>query len=443
MEFIGLDEYVSTKRSKHTQVAVSSHLSGFIRFITSCNRGEENEASLQWLNSNPNLFYVLRDYVCFLNDNCEKGRYSPMTVHNAFQTVSLWLKWNGYHLEDREIQPLKAMLPRRVLVHREAEISRETIQVILHHSDIQMKALILLLSSSGMRINEALGIQQADIVNGDPSEVSFSGRRMKARVRHTYFFSAEASAAVVEWLKIRDTYLLQGVTRAKNISRTYENTSLFGMTSATAGQKFRRILEAAQLYEYDEEGKRATITFHAFRKWMESTAKLHQPENIVNALIGHDEGLSKHYRRYTSEQLREAYKVIEPYLCIEAPATYAELQGETKQALSEQNAVIVSLVKDMQEQKEEMKSQLQEYRTALLQTRQEIADLRQWGFIQDKLLEFNELLNSGEISENDFDLKDFDDEEIQKKIVSKLQKYLDLKRDQYLEDWDFRYGGKK
>ncbi len=266
MEFVGLDEYVSTKRSKSTQSTISFHISGFIRFVTSCEKGGENEASLQWLNSGPDLFCVMRDYVRFLNDNCENGRYSPLTVHNAFQTVSLWLKWNGCYLEDREIQPLKAMLPRRVLVHKEAEISREIIQVILHHSDIQMKALILLLSSSGMRINEALGLHQSDIVTGDPSEVTFSGRRMKARVRHTYYFSAEAAAAIVEWLKIRDTYLLQGVTRSKNISRGYENTSLFGMTSATAGKKFRRILEAAKLYEYDEEGKRATITFHVFRK---------------------------------------------------------------------------------------------------------------------------------------------------------------------------------
>ena len=443
MEFVGLNEYVNTKRSKNTQVAVFTHLSGFIRFITSCEKGEENNASLQWLNSNPDLFCVLRDYVQFLNDNCEKGHYSPLTVHNAFQTVSLWLKWNGYYLEDREIQPLKAMLPRRVLVHMEAEISRETIRVILHHSDIQMKALILLLSSSGMRINEALGIHQADIVIGEPSEVSFSGRKMKARVRHTYFFSAEAAAAIAEWVKIRDVYLLQSVTRAKNISRTYENTSLFGMTSATAGKKLRRILEAAKLYEYDEEGKRGTITFHAFRKWMESTSKLHQPENIVNALIGHDEGLSKHYRRYTAEQLREAYKAVEPYLCIEAPATYAELQGETKQALNEQNAVIVSLVKDMQSQKEELNSQLSEYRIALLQTRQEIAELRQWGFVQGKLLEFNELLKSGEISENDFDLSIMKESQSQEKIVSELQKQIDRKRDEYLEDWDSRYGGEK
>jgi len=44
--------------------------------------------------------------------------------------------------------------------------------------------------------------------------------------------------------------------------------------------------------------------------------KLHIPINLANELIGHDEGLSVHYRRYGKKQMREAYRIVEPYLSI-------------------------------------------------------------------------------------------------------------------------------
>ncbi len=181
---------------------------------------------------------------------------------------------------------------------------------------------------------------------------------------------------------------------------------------------------------------------------MESTAKLHQPENIVNALIGHDEGLSKHYRRYTSEQLRDSYKVIEPWLCIEAPVSYAELQGETKQALSEQNAVIVSLVKDMQSQKEffEQKNQdisfkLKNYEEILRKTREEVASLRVFTSVQDIVLEFDKITREyGGIPPVLMDyFKDFpENPEDSKKIYKKLANILEQ---EYLKNLSDSEGG--
>lgn len=355
MEIVGINDYLESKRAKTTRSSISTILNDFIRFTTSCEKGKEEENSIAWIKSQPDIFLALRNYVNYLNNEANTGHLAPMTVNGRFNTVNNWLAWNGISIGDREIAVLKSALPRKIMVGEDACISRSTIQTILHHSDIQMKALILVLCSSGMRINEVLGLQYADFADKEISEIRIPRQKMKAGAAHRYYFSAEALQAVSEYLKVRDTIRKRGEIRTKNMNREYKNDTLFGMSATTAGVKFHRIQVAAGVYEYDPEGKQAKITFHSLRKWMESTAKLYQPINIVDAIIGHNEALTKHYRRYTPEQLRDAYAIIEPHICIEAPADYAELQGETQTSLKKQQETTAALAAKMLAMEQEMK----------------------------------------------------------------------------------------
>jgi integrase len=356
MEIVGINDYLASKRARTTKASISTILKDFIRFATSCEKGTEEEHSVSWLSSAPEIFIVLRNYVNYLNTESKAGHLAPMTVHIRFNTVNNWLGWNGISIGEREIAVLQSALPRKIMVGEDACISKSTIQTILHHSDIQMKALILVLCSSGMRINEALGLQYADFAGKKISEIEIPRGKMKAGIAHRYYFSGEALAALSEYLKVRNTIQERSKTRTNNLGMTFSNTTLFGMSATTAGVKFRRIQAAAGVYEYDPEGKQGKITFHSLRKWMESTAKLHQPENIVNALVGHNEGLSQNYRRYTPDQLRDAYAKIEPYLCIEAPAEYAQLQGETQTTLKLQQETTAALAAKMLMMEQELKT---------------------------------------------------------------------------------------
>lgn len=356
MELVGIDEYLISKRARTTKATLSTILTDFVRVTTCCEKGAENDQSILWLQSRPEVYLAMRNYIFYLNAGVTAGDFAPTTVHKRMSGVLNWLKWNGMYLDDREISTLKSSLPRKVMIYDEAEVNRGTIQTLLQHSDIQMKALILVLSSSGMRINEALGLQYADFAGNKISEVRIPREKMKAGVAHTYFFSAEALRAVSEYLKVRDTVRKRSEIRTKNMGREFSNDTLFGMAATTAGRKFLRIQEAAGLYEFDPGAKQARITFHSLRKWMESTAKLHQPENIVNAIIGHNEGLSANYRRYTADQLRDAYRKIEPYLCIEAPPEYAQLQGETQTTLKLQQETTSALAVKLLSIEQEMKT---------------------------------------------------------------------------------------
>lgn len=356
MELVGIDEYLISKRARTTKATLSTILTDFVRVTTSCEKGEENDQSILWLQSRPEVFPAMRKYVSYLNDGATAGDFAPTTTHKRLSGVLNWLNWNGIHLDDREISILKSSLPRKVMIYDEAEVNRATIQTLLQHSNVQMRALILVLSSSGMRISEALGLQYADFADKKISEIRIPREKMKAGVAHTYFISREALTAVNEYLKVRGTLRKRGAVRTKNMGREYSNDTLFGMSAPTAGRKFIRIQQAAGVYEFDPGAKQARITFHSLRKWMESTAKLHQPENIVDAIIGHNEGLSANYRRYTADQLRDAYAKIEPYLCIEAPADYAELQGETQTSLKIQQETTAALAAKMLSMEQEIKT---------------------------------------------------------------------------------------
>ncbi|HJK77562.1 MAG TPA: site-specific integrase [Methanocorpusculum sp.] len=247
-------------------------------------------------------------------------------------------------------------MPRICTVHEDHPLTRQEIQSILSHADPLMRALILLLASSGMRIGEALSICPDDIRLGEPSAVHLSRDRMKARTAHTYYFSSEAQAAISEWLKVRDAYLTTAGVRTRLClkHKTSRSSCIFPLSAATIREKFVRILKAAKLYELCEESGRATITLHSFRKWSESTMKLHIPINVANELIGHDEGLSKSYRRYSDQQIKAAYLSVEPHLSVLAPPDYSELREHTASVLAEQQATTSAIAAELVKMKAEL-----------------------------------------------------------------------------------------
>jgi len=77
--------------------------------------------------------------------------------------------------------------------------------------------------------------------------------------------------------------------------------------------------------------------------------------NMANEIIGHDEGLSKSYRRYDKQTIREEYCKVEPYLTVLAPANYADLQGTTQKELRAQQETTAALAAKMLSMEQELK----------------------------------------------------------------------------------------
>ncbi|MDE2521587.1 MAG: site-specific integrase [Methanocorpusculum sp.] len=344
-------EYVEAKRTAATKKMVVNVMNRFFRFIyDEKNISDINAVSLEYLQSERDFFGDLRDYI----DQMIHSGLAPKTISVHFSYIRHWLSWNGVSFDPVQSSLLFGKLPRAVAIHDEDFLDREKISSILAHSDVLMRAVVLVLSSSGMRVGECLAIRPEQIQG---KEIHMRAEQMKAGKPHVYFVSEEAVSALSEWDKMKDEYMRRaGVKTRKCLGRDVAYLQgVFPFQYQTIRLKFENALKRADLFEKDTAVNRSRITLHSIRKWTDSTMKMYISSNLANALIGHFEPGDTSYRRYTREQLREAYATVEPHLVILAPQEYAELKSETQQQLASHDKLLVGLMEDNYQMKQDNK----------------------------------------------------------------------------------------
>jgi integrase len=187
--------------------------------------------------------------------------------------------------------------------------NNEDLKKILLFADIKYKALFLLLSSSGMRISEALQLKIGEDIYLEDCKVEIRGEYTKTGNPRITFFTPETRDAIADWLKVRDKHLQQRIARANNLGFTLskDDKRLFLMNKSSAERSWIRLLKQAKYYEVDNITNRVKMSIHSLRKYFYSTLKLEIPEIIVEALVGHLSGLKGIYGKYTEEQIKQEY----------------------------------------------------------------------------------------------------------------------------------------
>lgn len=334
------------------------HLRYYLSFVyaTEISFEELDAVSVQHINDV--LMKSVSPYVKF-REYCEslkRAGIAPSTALTRTSSVRRWYSWNNIVFSPQEQAILTSIQPRAVHVSEDEDVTAEQIRGLLHHSDVMMKALILLAVSSGARINEILNLRYSDLVEGTPCGFHIPRERMKAGRAHTYFYSEEAGRALEEWSKRREEHLRRARVKIERCLKQKAGEPceelIFPICYNTARERLRRTLKAAGLLRRDDVG-RDTVHFHSFRKFCDSEMKRHIPPNVANALIGHYEAGDVSYRRYDKEMLKAEYLKCEPYLTILAPAGYAELQTTTQRQISETNATVSALANRLVEMERE------------------------------------------------------------------------------------------
>lgn len=347
-----LTSFLETKKSRSNYNSARCAITQYLAFVYPDEQDRDFEAlSIRYLQEEQNHFDYLQGFVRWL----EGEGLSPNTVHTRIAHLRYWFSWNDISLTPAQLSNLKTHMPRRVTIHDEGDFTRGDLLSLVSHADVMMRAVLLVLVSSGMRIGECLSIRFNQLQG---NEVHLSYQQTKARKPHVYFISQEAMRAVDEWLKVRDVKLSQSRTKTEkclgHISKA-EDDRIFPYSYAVVVVKFNRLQEAAGCYERDPNSGWAKITLHSIRKFTDSTMNIYISKNQANALIGHFEAGDSSYRRYTREQLREAYAKVEPYLTILAPQEYAELKSETQQQLASHDKLLVGLMEDNYQMKQDNK----------------------------------------------------------------------------------------
>jgi len=284
-----------------------------------------------------------------------------------------FLRAHGINILKDDIQDLK----------REAKGGAATVDRVmtadvickaLKGSDVRSRALILVLASSGMRIGECLSLSMSDIdLNMTPTMINIRAENSKNGQGRYSFITPEAKDAVIDYLKVRNDYIVRADKHAKvlGVSPRKETDLLFPVTDSSVNKTWETMLRGTGLYTRDEKSGRNQYRIHSLRKFFISQLSLAGARTLAEHLAGHTGYLDASYRQVSPEFAAREYLKIESVLTVCIPESVkngiklqdekigilmekSELQNESLEGM---RAINAQLREQMKKQAEEIQAQ--------------------------------------------------------------------------------------
>ena len=236
---------------------------------------------------------------------------APISFRGNISILRLFLEEGGIELRRSFWRRIRSMKKGTTTIAIDRAPTKQELRRLLQHLPIQGRALILTLASSGMRIGEALQIRLSDInLDEDPPKIDIKPQYTKSGDRRWVFISTEAKEAILEWLKIRESYLKSAAAKIKHMcKKPTDDDRVFPMSHSNVYEMWHRALEKAKLDDRDPVTNRRLLHIHVLRKFFRSQmAAAGVPVDVVEALMGHRGYLTEAYRKYNVQQLAEFYK---------------------------------------------------------------------------------------------------------------------------------------
>ena len=182
------------------------------------------------------------------------------------------------------------------------------LQQIFTHLNAKAKALFMVLTSSGMRIGEALQLLLNDIdFTSTPTKIRIRAETTKTGSKRVAFISEEATEAIKEWLKVRSSAIDTIVKRSSTRKAELNKNRIFPFEHNNASYMWREALIKAKLDQRDVTTGRYNFHVHVLRKFFRTQMATVIQVDIVEALMGHEGYLTSVYRKYSTKQLSEFY----------------------------------------------------------------------------------------------------------------------------------------
>jgi integrase len=272
---------------------------------------------------------------------------APTTTRTRAAAVLEFLAHHGIDLSDRDRRRIRGKVPRGGAVTRRGDLTHEMLRRIAGHMDEHTRALVLVLASSGMRIGEAVTVRLADLdLETVPASIEIRPEHSRNRFGRVTFISAEAASEVRTWLAVRDGYHRAAVGRASGCVAAKDpvDPRLFPFSITTAEDARARALAKADPAERDERTRRLIRPLHSLRAFFASQLGLSCPQQVVEELLGHEGYLTDACRRYSRQQLAEAYLAAEHHVTVLVPAEYKVLKNQVADRLQAHPEILESVV---------------------------------------------------------------------------------------------------
>jgi len=271
------------------------------------------------------VYELLRDFVV----NQDKQNYKPITIEVAVNAVKGYLRYCGIRIYSEDYRQVVKM-PKKIKTH-EDPITKELLVTLLQNVSPKLQTVILVATSTGMRIGELVQITISDIdFESNPTKIKIRAETTKTRESRETFLTQEATKSLKVYLK-RYFHWEEG-GQNEHIGKTL----IFGRTSFSKTkiqndlQLKSNVVNAAKsllqvtlenslkktpdLNIRNEDG-RFVIHFHGFRKFFRTTVGNAVGRDYAEALMGHSFYMDTYYNLPPEKKL-EMYLDAEPYLTI-------------------------------------------------------------------------------------------------------------------------------
>lgn len=334
MELKPLDEF-------EKRVFRKSQSTATLRFYRSCRKKFEQFCRYQFKADIPeaarrvkqgeiDAYKLLDRYVDWLHGQGLR----PKTVEGYVHGAKKLLRHHDVPILN-ELFLEKVTLPTAEEILDEAPTPDE-IRLILGRCSLRMKALSLVLATSGMRLGEALQLRTKDVdFASKPVRIVIPAAYTKnSRERETYI-TDEAVTALQAWLeswKARSPINASGKLQGAE-SRLFNFEGDVHMAEKGASHVFRRVLRHfPELDRPASEGHRVhKIHFHSFRKFFFSRTMPIIGEERAHALMGHSFYMQTYYRRSREDRMADYAKCADA-LSIMRPAGFIGQEDMDKKA---------------------------------------------------------------------------------------------------------------
>ena len=304
--------------SWHTKSGYAQGLEKFNEFIQEVyGHSEEKEIQLikdSQLKGDGRVYRTLDGFVGWMSDRQLKPRpislyYVSVRGYLINQDVDI----NKEKLRERVVIPMKNPIAEKPL--KPKDIPDIVNKLTQGKIDPRLKALIFLLFSSGIRLQEALTLHWRECeLDGSPPRVLLAGQSTKSGQPREAYMTRQAAEELKLLHRRRgpDDYVFDFM-EGKTPDPTGKQVQLLGvegyrkyMAEKKAGQMFRRLVKNVELDEKIEGHRFHTIRFHIFRKYFYVIASNEVGPDLAHLLMGHTPYMGM-YDIASMEKVRNTY----------------------------------------------------------------------------------------------------------------------------------------
>jgi integrase len=364
---LSIKEFSELYGNSSSKVAYRAGVISFLGFIYDFKR-QGRKATIEEMQEFEKFakkyFTEERNYANDLQRFASNHDIPPKTIKLYMSAVKEYLMQNDIEISQKQARTIRNKMVKGGARTIEKDLDIDTLRKIIQHMDIKGKSLVLTLASSGMRIGEALSLNIKDIdLTANPPIITIKGKNTKTGENRISFINKEAKEALVEWLKVRDSYLASSINKNRGLieygiakPKSESSDRLFPFTDGVASQFWLNAITKAGLLTRDDETNRIQLHIHQLRKFFRSQLALKCPVDIVEALMGHSGYLTEAYRRYTQKQMAQFYQNTEYLLYVSMPQDIQRIESEFKEELNTNRKLIQDVVLENNDLRKEVKS---------------------------------------------------------------------------------------